>query len=197
MPFIKTTIQQSTFLFFLLLPTLLFSQGLKEPIQVESGLLSGAVIKEPGKKTVQVYKGIPFARPPVGNLRWKPPQPLPAWKGVKKATAFGNICPQPKPILGKKVGTQDEDCLYLNIWTAAKSAKEKLPVMVWIHGGGLTTGSGRQSLYDGTRLARKGVILVTINYRLDPFGFFAHPWLSAESPKSFRQLWTLGSGSRP
>jgi para-nitrobenzyl esterase len=131
---------------------------------------------------VRSYKGIPFAAPPVGDLRWKPPQPVQPWDGVRDCTKFGAICPQPKSILGQKQGKASEDCLFLNVWTAATNVDAKLPVMVWIHGGGCTTGAGSQPSYDGTALARQGVVLVTINYRLGPFGYFAHPLLSKESP---------------
>ena len=112
----------------------------------------------------------------------------PAWKGVRKASTFGAACEQPDQateylFYGEAWHNRSEDCLYLNVWTLVKSAKEKRPVMVWIHGGGLTGGSGSRDGYDGTALARKGVVLVTINYRLGPLGFFAHPLLSKESPQ--------------
>jgi para-nitrobenzyl esterase len=161
----------------------LASAAVTDPVHVEQGLLSGAAGKNPG---VRVYRGIPFAAPPVGDLRWKAPQPPAPWKGVRAATEFSNECwqtpyPAAAAIYQHKLGTLSEDCLYLNIWTAAKSAKDKLPVMVWIHGGGFTRGSGTSTAYDGEILARKGVVIVTINYRLGIFGFFAHPALTAES----------------
>jgi para-nitrobenzyl esterase len=132
---------------------------------------------------VRVFRGIPYARPPVGDLRWRPPQTAPAWEGIRDCTAFGPSCIQP----GQKIipgigGKQSEDCLYLNVWTAA-GAGEKRPVMVWIHGGGFTIGSGSQATYDGLHFAEDGVVEVTFNYRLGPFGFMAHPALSAESPE--------------
>jgi para-nitrobenzyl esterase len=149
-----------------------------EPVQVAAGLVSGETVGE-----VRVYRGVPFAAPPVGELRWKPPQPVPPWEGVRACTEVGPWCPQPRSIIGgERGGRQSEDCLYLNLWTAAPSATAKLPVMVWIHGGSCTTGSGAAVLYDGTALARQGVVLVTINYRLGPFGYLAHPLLSKESP---------------
>jgi para-nitrobenzyl esterase len=157
-------------------------KAVNDPIRVEQGQLSGTTGKSP---EVRVYKGIPYAAPPVGDLRWKPPQPAASWQGVREAKEYGNACWQtPYPansFYQAKLPPLSEDCLTLNIWTAAKSAKEKLPVMVWIHGGGFTRGSGRSPGYDGENFARKGVVLVTINYRLGIFGFLAHPALTAES----------------
>ncbi len=149
-------------------------------VAVESGRVSGA----PVDGDVWVYKGIPFAAPPIGSLRWRPPQPVAAWDGVRDATAFGPACMQAKrgegSFYGQIVDRMDEDCLYLNVWTPA-AAGAALPVMVWIHGGGLTSGHGSEVTYDGTNMARRGVVLITINYRLGPFGYLAHPLLSAES----------------
>lgn len=155
-----------------------------DPIQTESGLVSGVAVDNVGD--VRVYKGIPFAAPPVGAWRWKPPQPAPDWTGVRACTEYGPWCPQPKSTIIAAASSgerQSEDCLYLNIWTQAKPAGKKRPVMVWIHGGGWTTGSGAAPIYDGTALARQGVVVVTINYRLGPLGYFAHPLLSKESPQ--------------
>jgi para-nitrobenzyl esterase len=151
-------------------------------IRIESGLISGALVGE--NKDVRAYKGIPYAAPPVGNLRWKPPQPPPTWQGVRQTTEYGPSCPQPDILeraYGIKTGPTSEDCLYLNVWTPAKVGNEKLPVMVWIHGGGYIAGSGSSQVYDGQELARRGIVVVTINYRLGPFGFLAHPLLSKES----------------
>ncbi len=150
--------------------------------QLDSGPISG--VQEDG---VWVYKGIPYAAPPVGELRWREPQPVEPWDEVRPCTEYGPACPQgewPYPMLKEllSVTRQDEDCLYLNVWTPASSPQERLPVMVWIHGGGFTVGSGSQLLYEGKHLARKGVVVVTINYRLGPLGFMAHPALSEESP---------------
>jgi para-nitrobenzyl esterase len=151
-------------------------------LQVEQGLLSGTTGKN---ADVRVYRGIPYATPPIGDLRWKPPQPAAHWQGVRAATEPPNACWQTQYPAGSiyqtKLPALSEDCLYLNVWTAAKSAKERRPVMVWIHGGGFTRGYGGSNAYDGEALARKGVVLVTINYRLGIFGFFAHPELTAES----------------
>ena len=154
-------------------------RALEEPVKIETGLVSGTA---DGSEGVRAFKGIPFAPPPVGELRWKPPQPAKPWQGVRACAEFGPWCPQPKSAVGFPGGTSfSEDCLSLNIWTAAKTANDKLPVMFWIHGGGCTTGSGASIGYDGTALARQGVVLVTINYRLGPFGYLAHPLLSKES----------------
>jgi len=133
---------------------------------------------------IRVFKGIPYAAAPVGPLRWKPPQPLaPARTGLK-VTEFGPPCMQPispvKHIYWQDIGPQSEDCLSLNIWTP--KGAEKAPVLVWIHGGSLVGGSSKEALYDGTRMAERGVIVVTINYRVGVFGYLAHPELSAESP---------------
>jgi para-nitrobenzyl esterase len=149
-------------------------------IRVEGGLISGSVVDG-----VRSYKGIPYAASTAGELRWKAPQPPAVWEGVRECNDFGPDCPQaPYPqssIYYSAPRKQGEDCLCLNVWTAAK-ADEKRPVMVWIHGGALTRGSGATSSYDGTALAKKGVVLVTINYRLGPLGYLAHPELTAESP---------------
>src|SRR5690606_21877205 len=143
-------------------------------VEVESGRIQGTAGRSPD---VRVFKGVPFAAPPVGETRWRPPQPVPPWEGVLPTPDFRPRCMQSR-------GGADtaEDCLYLNVWTAADSAEDRLPVMVWIHGGALTGGSGSEARYDGEALAGRGVVVVTINYRLGPFGFFAHPELSAESP---------------
>jgi para-nitrobenzyl esterase len=141
-----------------------------------------------GTQTDQLYvfKGIPYAQPPVGPLRWKPPQPLPRWPDVRDATSFGDACVQPiSPVPNIYSAAaplpMSEDCLTLNIW--APAAARRAPVLLWIHGGSLWTGSGRESLYDGTHLAERGIIVVTINYRLGALGYLAHPQLSAESPQ--------------
>jgi para-nitrobenzyl esterase len=142
------------------------------PVMTQAGLVQGVAEKE-----LTVYKGIPFAAPPVGDLRWRPPQPAAKWEGVRAADQFG-----PDPYQGDGKGAVSEDCLYLNIWTPAKSAGEKIPVLVWIYGGGFSFGSTSTPVHNGEHLARKGVVLVTLNYRVGPLGFLAHPELSAESP---------------
>ena len=129
-----------------------------------------------------IFKGVPYAAPPLGPLRWRPPQPLRPWAGVRVAEQYGNDCEQRFDPLAYGLSKQpkSEDCLALNIWAPA-SHKTKLPIMVWIHGGGFVNGSGSAPGYDGSALARRGVILVTFNYRLGRFGFFAHPALDAEN----------------
>jgi para-nitrobenzyl esterase len=149
------------------------SSGLETVVKIDSGWVAG------NGAAVRSYKGIPFAAPPVGDLRWKPPQPVKPWKGVRVAKAFPAMCPQFQFI----PGAQSEDCLGLNVWTPARSASDKLPVMVWIHGGGFVIGASSQSAYDGEPLATEGVVVVSINYRLGIFGFLAHPALSKESPQ--------------
>ena len=130
---------------------------------------------------LSIYRGLPFAAPPIGDLRWRPPQAPSPWKGVLKADAFKPACMQNGVSMpGEAVPAVSEDCLYLNIWTPARSSTAKLPVVVWIHGGGWTNGSTAAPLYSGEALARRGVVVVTIAYRLGPFGFLAHPELTAE-----------------
>jgi para-nitrobenzyl esterase len=157
-----------------------FAFAANDTIKVDGGVISGTTADG-----VRSFKGIPFAAPPVGELRWKAPQKVVPWKGVRKCEAFGPDCPQAPYPAGSMYYSpprmQSEDCLYLNVWTAAK-AGDKLPVMVWIHGGALTRGSGATRTYDGTAFAKKGVLLVTVNYRLGPLGYLAHPDLTAESP---------------
>jgi para-nitrobenzyl esterase len=150
-------------------------QAIEPVARTESGLVRGS-----GADVVS-FKGIPYAAPPVGPLRWKPPAPAVAWEGTREATEFCASCPQPAALPG--ASKQSEDCLTLNIWTPAKSAKERLPVMVWIYGGGFMIGSSAQPTYDGETLARQGAVVVTFNYRLGALGFLAHPELSRESPQ--------------
>ena len=133
---------------------------------------------------IQSFKGIPFAQPPIGDLRWKAPQPIANWIGVKQTKKFGPRAMQP-PIFGDMGFRSDgmsEDCLYLNVWSPAKSANEKLPVLVYFYGGGFAAGDGSESRYDGENMAKKGIVTLTVNYRLGIFGFFSHPELTKESP---------------
>ena len=153
-------------------------------VEVESGELVGT--KSERHPSVSVYRGIPYAEPPIGELRWAPPQPVKPWKGIFSAIEFGPECIQPTMEGGfypTVPAPRSEDCLYLNVWTDGQSPDliSKRPVMVWIHGGAFLIGSGSTDLYDGSNLASKGVVVVTINYRLGTFGFFAHPALSRES----------------
>jgi para-nitrobenzyl esterase len=143
-----------------------------DPVKVEGGLIAGTDLGG-----VRAYKGVPFAAPPVGDLRWKEPQPVVSWTGIRKADAVAPPCMQPS----RANGEPSEDCLYLNVWTGA-NARDKRPVMVWIHGGGLNAGAASEPRYDGKEWAKKGVVAVAIGYRLGPFGYLAHPQLTAESP---------------
>jgi para-nitrobenzyl esterase len=156
-------------------------------VTTDAGQVSGSVNSE---ATVTAFKGIPFAAPPVGNLRWKAPQPVTPWAGVKECTEFAASPMQSKPtpfgvyteeFLIKKEPIS-EDCLYLNVWTGAKAATEKRPVLVWIYGGGFVSGGTNVPIYDGEALAKKGVILVSVPYRVGIIGFLAHPELTKESP---------------
>ncbi|MBW2051458.1 MAG: carboxylesterase family protein [Deltaproteobacteria bacterium] len=158
------------------------ARPIKDPVKIESGLISGFTYGD--KNELRIFKGVPYAAPPVGELRWKPPQPPAYWEGVKNTKKPCAWCPQPESIVfARRTGPQSEDCLYLNIWSTAKDTEEKRPVMVWIHGGGSTTGFGGSLFYSGGKLARRGVVVVTINYRLGPLGYLAHPLLSEESEK--------------
>lgn len=164
----------------LISPLLIKAQG-HQPVQVTigNGVLEGTA--EPDG--IRSYKGIPFAAPPVGDLRWKEPQPVANWTGVRKAGHFGNNGEQKQPFgdMGFRSAGMSEDCLYLNVWTPAKLAGEKLPVLVYFYGGGFIAGDGSEPRYDGEAMARKGIVTLTVNYRLGIFGFMAHPGLTAES----------------
>jgi para-nitrobenzyl esterase len=154
--------------------------GAADSLRIEGGQIADAV---PDASGIRVFKGIPYAAPPVGELRWKAPQPVQPWNGIRSIAEWGPRCVQSSRLgdldpLNKRM---DEDCLYLNVWTPATSSSQSLPVMVWIHGGSNLNGAGSQPEFDGSRLASKGVVVVTINYRLDVFGFLAHPELTKES----------------
>jgi len=152
--------------------------ALGAPVKIDSGLVQGIQVGG-----LSVYKGIPFAAPPIGLLRWREPQPVKPWSGILAADKFAPACMQTGVSMpGETPPRVSEDCLYLNLWTPAKHASEHLPVMVWIYGGGFTTGSAAMPLYWGDRLATKGVIVVNFGYRVGPFGFLVHPELTAESP---------------
>jgi para-nitrobenzyl esterase len=150
--------------------------------QIREAAVTGGRVSGVVTNGIAAFKGIPFAAPPVGDLRWKAPQPVKAWTGVKAATTFGASCLQDTTFV-KLFGAPElisEDCLYLNVWTPAKSANERLPVMVWIYGGAFTGGMTSIPAYDGALLAEKGVVLVSIAYRVGAFGFLAHPELTKE-----------------
>ena len=159
---------------------LLSAMGMMAQTQVKTaeGILEGKDLSG-----ITVFKGVPFAAPPVGNLRWKAPQPAQKWQGVREAKEFGPN-PMQEPIFGDMnfgTKTNSEDCLYLNIWTPAKTMKEHLPVLIYFNGGGLMAGSGSEPRYAGDAMAREGIISITANYREGIFGFFAHPQLSKET----------------
>lgn len=151
-----------------------------EALRTDAGLIKDAPADPSG---IRVFKGIPYAAPPIGSLRWRPPAPVKAWDGIRAADTWGPRCIQSNRLgpLDPLNNRMEEDCLYLNVWTPAKALGDSLPVMVWIHGGSNTNGAASQPEYDGVQLAKHGVVLVSINYRLDIFGFLAHPELTAES----------------
>ena len=153
----------------------------EEPIKTTGGLVDGTAI---ANGRIRLYRSIPYAAPPVGELRWQAPKPVVAWQGVRAPADFGPRCLQGKVFDDIVFKELSEDCLTLNIWTPARSAADRLPVMVWIHGGGFQAGAGAEPRHDGEAFARKNVVLVTINYRLGVFGFFAHPELTRESGRN-------------
>ncbi|KIA86839.1 carboxylesterase/lipase family protein [Flavobacterium sp. AED] len=153
------------------------------PVQITTA--NGIIEGEFDVKTnIQSFKGIPFAQPPVGNLRWKAPQALTNWVGVKQTKKFGPRAIQSNVFgdMGFRSDGTSEDCLYLNVWSPAKSANEKLPVLVYFYGGGFAAGDGSENRYDGENMAKKGIVTLTVNYRLGIWGFFSHPELTKESP---------------
>ena len=160
-------------------------------VKTENGIVRGLPAADP---RITAFKGIPFAAPPVGENRWRAPQPCRNWEGVLEAYSFAPISVQDQPGIGTDIYCKEwhvdpeipmnEDCLYLNVWTNAKKADEKLPVFVWFFGGGLQWGYPSEMEFDGERLARRGVIVVTVNYRLNVFGFLTHPEITKESPEA-------------
>jgi para-nitrobenzyl esterase len=151
-----------------------------EPVRTANGLVDGV-----GSDGITSYKGIPFATPPVGDLRWRAPEPSAVWNGVLRADHFAPICPQAQVMnaaIGLPTLPMNEDCLYLNVWTPTQSPSARLPVMVWIYGGGFTGGGTGFPIYDGTNLAKRGVVVVSLAYRIGALGYLAHPELDAESP---------------
>src|SRR5436305_1480155 len=149
----------------------------QETVTIEDGKLKGA-----GADGLVSFKGIPYAAPPVGNLRWRPPQPATKWSGIREATAYGHDCMQlPFPSDAAPLGTTPaEDCLLVNVW-APQHRTGKVPVLVWIYGGGFVNGGSSPAVYDGSQFAKRGLVFVSFNYRLGRFGFFAHPSLTKES----------------
>jgi para-nitrobenzyl esterase len=157
------------------------AEPINDPVKIDTGYISGTIIGDPGNQ-VRVYRGIPYAAPPVEDLRWKPPQPPAAWEGILECTAFSEIAPQSGSLGNRPPSPQSEDCLYLNVLTPARKAGERLPVMVWMHGGAYAMGSGNDNLINNHRLPRQGIVQVNVNMRLNVIGLFAHPLLTAESP---------------
>lgn len=170
------TLRRLALIAFLSLPLIAADQ-----VRTESGTVEGSA----GADGIRAFKGIPFAAPPVGTLRWKAPQPAVKWSGVRQAVEFGPRCMQAQVFSDMifRDNGPSEDCLSLNVWTPAKSAKEKLPVMVWIFGGGFMAGGTSEPRQDGENLAKRGVVVVSMNYRLGVFGFFSHPELTKESDR--------------
>jgi len=163
------------------------SAAIQDPVKTDAGLIAGDTLPS----GVRVFKGIPFGAPPVGNLRWREPQPVAKWDRVRDAKTWGNVCIQPNQPNRQPVNVtvdlpdspkMSEDCLYLNVWTQANRANDRRPVMLWIFGGAYSEGGGSTPHNNGENLAKKGVVLVTFNYRLGIFGFYAHPELTKESP---------------
>jgi para-nitrobenzyl esterase len=164
--------------------------AIQDPVKTSDGQLSGVTLPS----GVRAFLGIPFGAPPVGERRWKEPQPVAKWTGVRKADAFGNVCVQNSaanrgPYGNTAVDLPDspmmsEDCLYMNVWTNAANANARQPVMVWLYGGAYAEGAGSIPHTNGENLAKKGAVIVTFNYRLGPFGFFSHPELTKESGRN-------------
>lgn len=159
-----------------------------DQVRVDSGALKGVTAG-----SVVSFKGIPFAAPPTGANRWRAPQPVTPWKGVRSAAAYGADCMQlPFPGDAAPLGvTPAEDCLYINVWTPVQRAAAKRPVMVWIYGGGFVNGGSSPAVYDGTHFAERGVVFVSFNYRVGRFGFFAHPALTREDPNGLLGNYTF------
>src|SRR4030042_549349 len=152
------------------------------PLRIDTGYISGTVIGDVDNH-IKAYRGIPYAAPPVGDLRWKPPQPAAPWEEIRQCTEFSKSPPQ-AAMAGLPPSPQSEDCLYLNVMTPAKTVGESLPVMVWLHGGGYSSGSGTDLLSNLYRLPQHGVVVVTVSMRLDTLRLLAHPLLTAESPNN-------------
>ena len=160
--------------------------AMAQTVKVEGGTLRGAKAGD-----LEIYKGIPYAAPPTGDRRWRAPAPVVKWPGIRDAAAFGADCVHTRADweADRNGAPMSEDCLFLNVWAPATRIKAGAPVMLWIHGGSFTGGSGSQALYDGAALAARGLVVVTINYRLGRFGFFAHPALTAEAGRGPTGNW--------
>ena len=173
--------KRATALSLVLCPLLAAGAFAADQVKTLNGVVQAAADSTPA---VRMFKGIPFAEPPVGELRWKAPQPAKAWAGVRPGDSFGPRCMQRAvfPDMVFRSNGVSEDCLYLNVWTPAKSNKERLPVLVYFFGGGFMAGDGSEPRYDGASMASKGIVAVTVNYRLGIFGFLAHAELSQEAP---------------
>jgi para-nitrobenzyl esterase len=173
------------FSFSLFIYAISFAQTKTPAVQTNAGLVSGVV-----QNGINVFKGIPFAAPPVGDLRWKAPQPVQPWTGIKNCDTFSaspmQASPAPFSMWSEEFLIRkepiSEDCLYLNVWTSSTSTDKKLPVLVWIYGGGFVSGGSNVPIYDGEAMAKEGIVFVSINYRVGIFGFFAHPDLTKEAP---------------
>ena len=186
-PPLATAFPRSALAFALVLTTSAMpARAAGDPIAtIDSGKLQG--VAETGQKSLNIFRGIPFAAPPVGDLRWREPQPVVPWPGIRQAKEFGPRCMQ-QPLFSDMMfrsPAPSEDCLYLNVWTPARldgSQRHRLPVLMYIYGGGFIAGDSSEKRYDGAALARRGIVVVTVNYRLGVFGFFSHPELTASSP---------------
>jgi para-nitrobenzyl esterase len=154
--------------------------SLIDPVKIDTGYISGTLIGDVDNP-VKAYRGIPYAAPPVGDLRWKPPQPASPWDEIRQCTEFSKACPQ-LSMSGFPPPPMSEDCLYLNVMTPAENRNESLPVMVWLHGGGYSSGSGNDAMTNLYRLPQQGIVLVNVTMRINTFGLLAHPLLTAESP---------------
>jgi len=177
----KSLFARSLFVLGTIAITLITASAAPDLVKTANGTVSGSGRQPSG---VRIFKGLPFAQPPVGDLRWREPQPVKDWTGVRDAKQFGPRCMQ-APIFGDmgfRAPSMSEDCLYLNVWTPAKKGTEHLPVLVYFYGGGFVAGDGSEPRYDGESMATKGIVSVTVNYRLGVFGFMAHPELTKESP---------------
>src|ERR1044071_3673565 len=166
-------------LVFLILVTAVATHA-SDLVQTANGTVDGRGTQPSG---VRIFRGIPFAQPPTGDLRWREPQPAKNWQGVRQALDFGPRCMQARifdDMIFRSNGVS-EDCLYLSVWTPAKSSRERLPVLVYFYGGGFVSGDGSEPRYDGESMAAKGIVVLTVNYRLGAFGFMAHPELTKES----------------